>query len=87
MLHIPVDVIASFNTLEEIRPLYFRMENQEHELVTVKIDAVLSHREQRLAGSRILRYYCRVAEEGRERHCELVYQVDTHSWRLYQMDQ
>lgn len=86
MVHLPVDVIASFNTLEEIRPLYFRMENKDQELVTLKIDSVLSHREQNLAGTRMIRYYCRIAEGGVSKFCELVYHVDSHSWRLYQLE-
>lgn len=85
-LQLPIDVIASFNTLEEIRPLYFRVENQEHERITLQIEDVLTHKEMKLAGIRVIKYYCRAHMEGELRYCELVYHIDKHVWKLQSIE-
>ena len=39
-MRIPIDVIATFNTLGKIKPNYIRLEDEEHQLRTFRVEQV-----------------------------------------------
>ena len=81
--HYLVDVIASFNTEEKIKPLYLRLEDESHNIQTVTIDRIIADKEQQLAGTKMIKYYCQLSVGKESRTCKLGYNVERNSWWIY----
>ena len=76
----PVDVIAVCSTDGSIRPLRFRMEDEEHQLLRIDIEEVISSKEIQYVGIEAYVFLCKAAFEGRERLLELKYSIRGHTW-------
>ena len=80
----PVDIIAAFNPVGQIKPLYLRVENEEHELITLTIHKVLSHKQENYGGLTCIHYYCDIiGQEDTHFYCDVYYYIETHKWMLY----
>ena len=44
-LNIPIQMFGACSTLGDMTPLWFRYENKEHGIITVKIESIVSSRE------------------------------------------
>ena len=49
--YVAVDANATFNPLGEIKPMYVRLEDEEHQLHTYKIQSISNVKEEKYAGS------------------------------------
>ena len=78
----PVDVICAYSASGEIRPLRFRMENEEHRLLRIDIDEIISIREVQYVGIEAQIFLCRATVEGKKTLFELKYTIRSHSWCL-----
>lgn len=78
----PVDVISMCSAGGDIRPLRLRMENEDHELLRVDIDEVISVRHIQYVGIEAQIFLCRATVHNRRRIFELRYTIRTHSWCL-----
>ncbi len=78
----PVDVICVYSANGDIRPLRFRMEDGEHQLLRVDIEEVISCREVRYVGIEAQIFLCRATVRGRKTLFELKYTIRSHSWCL-----
>ena len=78
----PVDVIAMCSANGDIRPLRLRMEDEEHQLLRVDIDEVISCKQVQYVGIEAYVFLCRATVEGKEWLIELKYTVRSHSWCL-----
>lgn len=78
----PVDVICVYSANGDIRPLRFRMEDGEHQLLRVDIEEVISCREIRYVGIEAQIFLCRATVRGRKTLFELKYTIRSHSWCL-----
>ena len=78
----PVDVISVCNTEGEIRPLRFQLEDEEHQLLRVNIQQVVSVREVRHVGVEANIFRCRARVHDRDWTFELKYTFRSHTWRL-----
>lgn len=78
----PVDVISVCNTEGEIRPLRFQLEDEEHQLLRVNIQEVVSVREIQHVGVEAHIFLCRARVHDREWTFELKYTFRSHTWRL-----
>ena len=78
----PVDVICVCSADGEIKPLRFRMEDEEHKLLRVDIDEVISVRLIQYVGIEAQTFLCRATVEGRKWLFELRYTIRSHSWSL-----
>ena len=78
----PVDVISVCNTEGEIRPLRFQLEDEEHQLLRVNIQEVVSVREVQHVGVEANIFLCRARVHGRDWTFELKYTFRSHTWRL-----
>lgn len=76
----PVDVISFCGADGEIRPLRIRMENEEHQLIRVDIDEVISSKKIQYVGIEAKIFLCRATVEQRKWLFELKYTIRTHSW-------
>lgn len=79
----PIDVICVCSTCGEIRPLRFRMENEEHRLLRVDIDEIISTKTIQYVGIEANVYLCKAVVEGVQWLFELKYTIRSHSWCLF----
>ena len=77
-----IDVISLCDTSGEIRPLRFRVEREDHQLLRVDIEEILSMRTIPYTGAEANIYLCRGRAEGREWVFELKYAIRSHCWLL-----
>lgn len=76
----PVDVISVCSADGSIRPLRLRMEDEEHRLLRIDIDEVISSKEIQYVGIEAQVFLCRAQVGDREWVFELKYTIRTHSW-------
>ena len=79
----PVDVICMCSAGGEIRPLRFRMEDENHQLLRIDIDEVISMRPIQYVGIEAQLFLCRAMVEGKQWLFELKYTIRSHSWCLH----
>ena len=78
----PVDVISICSAGGDIRPLRIRLEDDEHQLLRIDIDEVISVKCIQYVGIEAQIFLCRATIQGRRRLFELKYTIRTHSWCL-----
>lgn len=78
----PVDVISICSAGGEIRPLRFRMEDEEHQLIRIDIEEIVSSRQIQYVGIEAQIFLCRAFVKGRSALFELRYTIRSHSWCL-----
>ena len=78
-----VDVISMFSADGEIRPLRLRMEDEEHQLLRINIDEIISMKPIEYVGIEAQLFLCKAVVKGKEWLFELKYTIRTHSWCLF----
>ena len=78
----PVDVISVCSADGSIKPLRLRMEDEEHQLLRIDIEEVISCKEIQYVGIEAHVFLCRATVRQREWLFELRYTIRTHSWCL-----
>ena len=78
----PVDVICAYSASGEIRPLRFRMEDEERRLLRIDIDEIISCREVQYVGIEAQIFLCRATVNSKNALFELKYTIRSHSWCL-----
>lgn len=78
-----VDVISVCSADGEIRPLRLRMEDEEHQLLRVDIDEVISVKPIQFVGIEAMIFLCKAMVKGKEWMFELKYTIRTHNWCLF----
>ena len=78
----PVDVISMCSANGDIRPLRFRMEDEDHQLLRVDIDEVISSRQIQYVGIEAQIFLCRATVGERLWLFELKYTIRSHNWCL-----
>lgn len=76
----PVDVISFCSAGGDIRPLRLRMEDEDHQLLRVDIDEVVSSREIQYVGIEAKVFLCRATVNDKPWLFELKYTIRSHSW-------
>lgn len=76
----PVDVISVCSANGDIRPLRMRMEDENHGLLRVDIDEVISMKPVQFVGIEAHIFLCRATVEGRRWLFELKYTIRSHNW-------
>lgn len=78
----PVDVIAVCSANGDIRPLRFRMEDEECQLLRVDIDEIISSRSIQYVGIEAYIFLCRATVKEKKWLFELKYTIRSHRWCL-----
>ena len=78
----PVDVISMCSANGEIRPLRLRMEDEEHQLLRVDIEEVISSKSIQYVGIEAHIFLCRATVRGKQWLFELKYTIRSHCWSL-----
>jgi hypothetical protein len=76
----PVDVIATFNVLGEIKPNYIRLEDEGHILQTYKIESIIFCKEEKYAGISVLLFCCNIMRGDCMQMINIKYHIKTHQW-------
>lgn len=76
----PVDVISICSACGEIRPLRIRLEDENHQLMRVDIDEIISMKPIQFVGIEAQVFLCRATVHGTRWLFELKYTIRTHSW-------
>ena len=79
----PVDVIALYSANGDIRPLRFRMEDEQHQLLRIDIEEVVSSKEIQYVGIEARIFLCYATVKGKRWLFELKYTIRSHSWCLF----
>lgn len=83
MQNSPVDVIAVYSANGEIRPLRLRIEDEEHRLLRVDIEEVVTSKEIQYVGIEAQIFLCKATVEGKPWMFELKYTIRSHSWHMF----
>ena len=78
----PVDVISICSANGEIRPLRLRIETEDHQLMRVDIDEIISSRQVQYVGIEAQIFLCRAMVREKKWLFELKYTIRSHSWCL-----
>lgn len=78
----PVDVISVCSANGDIRPLRLRYEDDQHQLMRINIDEVVSTKRIQYVGIEAEVFLCRAWVAEREWLFELKYTIRTHTWCL-----
>ena len=76
----PVDVISMCSADGQIRPLRLRTETEDHRLLRVDIDEVISCKPIQYVGIEAHIFLCRATVHGSRWLFELKYTIRSHSW-------
>ena len=79
----PVDVISMCSADGQIRPLRLRIEDEEHSLLRVDIDEVISVKQIQYVGIEAFVFLCRAMVREKQWLFELKYTVRTHTWCFF----
>ena len=79
----PVDVISICSASGDIRPLRMRMEDEQHQLLRIDIDEVISVKEVQYVGIEAQIFLCRATVREKKWLFELKYTIRTHTWCLH----
>jgi len=80
-----VDMICCTNRDGIITPIKFRISDEKEENRIVKIDRILSRKEEKLAGNRMLVFTVQSVIRGCECRFEMKYEFSTCKWFLYKI--
>lgn len=78
----PVDVISMCSANGEIWPLRLRMEDEEHQLLRIDIEEVISSKPIQYVGIEAHVFLCRATVRGKQWLFELRYTIRSHCWHL-----
>ena len=78
----PVDVISMCSANGDIRPLRLRMEDEDHQLLRIAIDEVISSKQVQYVGIEAHVFLCRATVRGKQWLFELKYTIRSHNWCL-----
>lgn len=84
-MNIPIQLISACSTKGELTPLWFRYENEEHGIETIRIEKVVSTKEERYCGMDYIGYICWTELEGHLHLVELRYSISSHQWKLFRL--
>ena len=78
----PVDVISMCSANGDILPLRLRMEDEEHQLLRIDIEEIVSSKEIQYVGIEAHVFLCTAEVRGKKWLFELRYTIRSHCWHL-----
>lgn len=84
LLNIPIQMVAAMDRNGKITPMWFRYENQDHTIETVKIWKTECRDEVCYVGIREKRYICTVMMNESYHVLDIRYRIEKQTWRIFQ---
>lgn len=81
-INVPIEMIARCSTVGEMQPIKFRVEDETHQMITLKVEEVVYKKESIFAGIKTFEYGCKTKIEDKEQIIEVRYHVATHKWTI-----
>ena len=81
----PVDVISMCSANGDILPLRLRMEDEDHQLLRIDVEEVVSCRKIQYVGIEAHVFLCKATVREKQWLFELKYTIRSHSWSLQRM--
>ncbi len=81
----PIEMIAWFKEKKIPEPLRFRLKNDDHSYLIIKVHKILEIREEKLAGIRSYVYHCQSTVHNTEKIYELKFIIGECKWILYKI--
>lgn len=81
----PVDMICYTTKDGAVLPIKFRITDDGKENTVIRIDRIISRKEEKLAGNRMLVFTVQSIIDGTERLYEMKYEISTCKWFLYKI--
>jgi hypothetical protein len=81
----PVDMICCTDKDGTLTPIKFRITDENKEYRIIRIDRILSRKEEKLAGNRMLIFTVQGVINGNECLFEMKYEISTCKWFLYKI--
>jgi hypothetical protein len=81
---LPIDMVAYFTHLGEIRPVRFRLE-QNGEIQIIKIQKIISTQREKMAGNQMQIFDCNALIRDELKTFQLKYDIDTTKWILFKI--
>ena len=79
-LNYPIQMVCAFSTQGDIKPLRFKYEDPEHQIITVDVDNILARKEMSIGYGGSLIFTCESEIDDVKRMYELRYEIGTHKW-------
>ena len=79
----PIDVISMCSADGQIRPLRFRMEDDDHQLLRIDIDEIISCRQVQYVCIEAQIFLCKAFVNEKQWLFELKYTIRTHCWCFF----
>lgn len=83
--NVPIQTFCVVSMLGDFTPIRFRFEDNDHNIITVNINQILSHKETSFAGIKEIRYTCNALINNEMKMFELKYSIPSHKWSFFQM--
>ncbi len=79
----PIDVISVCSADGVIKPLRLRLEDEEHRLMRIDIEEIISMKPIQFVGIEAQIFLCRATVEQKQWLFELKYTIRSHTWSFY----
>ena len=81
----PIEVISVTDTKGNIRPLRFKIINEDESESVIKIDRVICVEREKLAGNQMLVFKCQSVINEVETPYEIKYELSSFKWMLFKI--
>jgi len=85
IIAISIEMVAWTDEQGNIKPVRFRIANKDESISVIKVDKIISVKNEKLAGNFMQVYTCQSTIKGAERIYELKYELSTCRWILYKL--
>lgn len=79
----PIDVISVCSADGAIRPLRLRLEDEQHQLMRIDIEEIVSMKPIQFVGIEAQIFLCKARVHGKQWLFELKYTIRSHTWSFY----
>ena len=81
----PIEVVSYTDDKGDMRPLRFRIQNEDQTTKVIKIDKVITKETEKLAGNYMLVFKCQSLIDNIQRLFEIKYELQTCKWILFKI--
>ncbi len=85
LLRKPIEILTTFDSEGNGRPVRFRFLNDYSEYTLIKVDRVVKKELDKFAGNTMVKYTCESCIEGERKLFELRHEINTSKWFLYKI--
>ncbi len=76
-----IDIVAAFNPIGDIKPVYVRLEDENYTLQTYKLE-VNSNKQEKYSGLNAFLFVCSIERNNKIEELKIRFYCDSHKWVL-----